>query len=74
MGSGTLRFEIRTANGDLPVADAQIRVTDTAGAVLYQGTTNEGGLADGGTFAAPDGALTQDPAYMGRFLEHTMYK
>ena len=65
MGSGTLRFEIRTANGDLPVAGADIRVSDTAGAVLYQETSDEGGLADSITLNAPDGALTQDPAYTG---------
>ncbi|MCL2376640.1 MAG: hypothetical protein FWC76_04505 [Defluviitaleaceae bacterium] len=65
MGSGTLRFEIRTANGDLPVAGAEIRVTDTSGAALYQKTSDEGGLADGITLNAPDSALTQDPAYTG---------
>jgi len=65
MGSGTLRFEIRTANGDLPVAGAEIRVTDMAGAVLHQSTSDRGGLAEAVALNAPDGTLAQDPAYTG---------
>jgi len=65
MGSGTLRFEIRTANGDLPVASAEIRIMDISGAVLHQGTSDKGGLVGSVTLNAPDGSLTQDPAYTG---------
>jgi len=65
MGSGTLRFEIRTANGDLPVVGADIRISDSTGATLYRQTSDSGGLAEAATLSAPDGNLTQDPAYTG---------
>jgi len=65
MGSGTLRFEIRTANGDLPVEGADILVSDGAGATLFRQTSNEGGLTDSITLNAPDGIFAQDPDYTG---------
>jgi len=65
MGSGTLRFEIRTANGDLPVQGAEIRVNDNTGEILYQQTSNSGGIADAITLPTPDGSVALDPAYVG---------
>ncbi|MCL2350819.1 MAG: peptidoglycan-binding protein [Defluviitaleaceae bacterium] len=65
MGSGTLRFEISTANGDLPVAGALIKVMDTAGNVLFERRSDAGGLADDVTLDAPDAALSQDANYKG---------
>ena len=65
MGSGTLRFEISTASGDLPVAGARIRVTDTSGTVLYEEVSDKGGLAAPVTLEAPDSSLTLDPNYTG---------
>ena len=65
MGSGTLRFEIKTANGDLPVSGADIRITDSTGATLYRENTDSGGLAKAAKLSAPDNSLTLDPAYTG---------
>ena len=65
MGSGTLRFEISTAGGDLPVAGAKIVVTNDEGSVLYEETSDSGGLAPNVTLNAPDKQLTLEPEYTG---------
>ncbi|MCL2396555.1 MAG: hypothetical protein FWC93_00635 [Defluviitaleaceae bacterium] len=65
MGSGTLRFEISTGNGDLPVAVARIRVLDASGAILHERTSGADGLADAVSLAAPDASHTLDPGYTG---------
>ena len=65
MGSGTLRFEIRTANGDLPVKGADIRISDSTGSILYRQNSDSGGLAEAATLSAPDGNLAQEPDFTG---------
>ena len=65
MGSGTLRFEISTASGDLPVAGAQIIISDTSGSILYEKTSDTGGRAEGVELAAPDKQLSLEPEYEG---------
>jgi len=65
MGKGSLRFEITTASGDLPVAGAVIRVFDDGGAVLFEERSNSGGLASAVELAAPDKALSLEPGYTG---------
>jgi len=65
MGKGALRFEIGTANGDLPVAGAKIIISSQTGDVLYQLTSDANGLADAVELEAPDGTLTLRPDYDG---------
>ena len=65
MGSGTLRFIIKTANGDLPVAGATILVVDNGGNVLYEEVSDADGSAPAVTLDAPDSSVTLDPDYTG---------
>jgi len=65
MGSGTLRFIIKTANGDLPVAGATILVVDNQGNVLYEEVSNADGSAPSVTLTAPDKEASLDPNYTG---------
>jgi len=65
MGKGTLRFEISTANGDLPVADAKILVSDTAGGILHELISDANGLAGPVELDAPDKGLSLTPEFKG---------
>ena len=45
---GTLRLQVSTALGAFPVPNAVIEVlTENGGALLYRGTTDQSGIADG---------------------------
>lgn len=65
MGSGFLRFEIRTANGDLPVASANIRVDNDKGVTINELTSDESGQTKQIELEAPDQGGTFDPKYEG---------
>ncbi|MDR1669012.1 MAG: peptidoglycan-binding protein [Oscillospiraceae bacterium] len=61
MGQGTLKAEVRTANGALPVEGAQVIISDKGGQQLYTLTTNADGQTDSVSLSAPDSATTMQP-------------
>jgi peptidoglycan hydrolase-like protein with peptidoglycan-binding domain len=60
MGLGYLKFEIRTADGVLPIEGADITVSDLKGNVLLTTKSDANGDTDVFPFDAPDKALSLD--------------
>ena len=65
MGLGYLTFEIRTANGDLPVDGAIITVSDLSGNVLLNTNSDLNGNTEVFPFEAPDRALSLNKDEIG---------
>jgi peptidoglycan hydrolase-like protein with peptidoglycan-binding domain len=61
MGQGTLRVSVTAADGALPVAGAQVAVSDAKGRVLYRLVTDADGLTEGVPLAAPGRETTLQP-------------
>ena len=67
MGNGTLRLDIKTANGNLPVTDATATILSQAGNALYNQAADESGLTDVVNLEAPDKRNTLNPNYTGDY-------
>ena len=63
MGEGFLRISATTGEGFLAVADANVQIFDEQGNLLFETTTNSGGITGDFGIAAPDAALTLDSTY-----------
>ena len=65
MAVGFLRIQVSTANGNLPVANARIRIADSNGEVLYNQQSDSAGNAQAVELYAPSAEGTLDPMYTG---------
>ncbi|MCL2672305.1 MAG: hypothetical protein FWF10_09775 [Clostridiales bacterium] len=72
MGKGTLVVQLSTADGALPVANAEIKILDIRGNLLYTLTTDESGLTEQVDLPAPPKETQLDPAQARRPYDRYM--
>jgi len=61
MSKGTLQIKVTTADGRIPVSDANVRVRDAMGGVVYTLTTDVSGLTTVVSLFAPSKELSLSP-------------
>ena len=66
MGTGTLVIQAQIGGAALPLSGVRMRISDSAGNLLYDLTTDESGRTRQVSLEAVDQALSLDPAYTGR--------
>ena len=61
MSKGTLQIKVTTADGRIPVSDANVRVRDAMGGIVYVLTTDANGLTTVVSLFAPSKELSLSP-------------
>lgn len=74
MAVGYLRIEVSTANGNLPIENAKIKITDENNKILYELISDNGGNSGQIELYAPENEGTKDPNYTGeRYSKYNVY-
>ena len=61
MASGTLQMKVTTGDGAMPVYNANVRVRDALGGIVYALTTNQQGMTEIVSLFAPSREFSMNP-------------